>query len=178
MQKPDLDRMWETYIRIGLPHEASLHQCINIIRSKIYPMISSLKNDGTINWYHFLIHENPDDKHDPNLYFHIRFDVKKNISSPDDLHLLDYCEKNMTKKVEPIREITGLPTSLLRNEEIEEAWRIIGEQAEWIIKMLNIHKENVEIPISQIIQFMHYFLNMLGLGHRGSLVYGNMRFSF
>lgn len=170
--------MWETYIKIGLPHEASTQRCIQIIRSKIYPMISRLKSDGTIDWFHFLIHGNPNNNVDHSLYFHIRFDVKREIKNPEDLHLPDYCQKDMTKKIEPLKEITGITKSLLRNEEIEEAWRIIGEQSEWMMNMLNIHKDNVEIPISQVIQFMHYFLNMLGLGHKARFVLDDCIYSF
>ena len=168
MEKPDLNRMWETFIRIELPNEVSLGGVINIIRFKITPMISDLRQKKIINWYHFLIHGSGR-KDDPNLYFHIRFDIKKDIKSLDDLHLPDYCEKDMTRKINPIRNIAGIDKSLIENEEIEEVWRIIGEQSEWIMNMLNIHKENVEIPITQIIQFMHYYLNMLGLGNRAIL---------
>lgn len=171
MKKPNLDRMWETYIKIGLPG-VSLQQIICMIRTKISPMVSHLKSDEIINWYHFLIHPNPKNKDDPNMYFHIRFDVKKDIKSPDDLHLPDYCEKNLTHKIHPNRKIAGINKSLLKNEEIEEAWRIIGKQSEWIMNMLNIHKENVEVPITQIIQFMHYYLNMLGLGNQAILFLG------
>ena len=46
------------------------------------------------------------------------------------------------------------------DEEIEEAWRIIGEQSAWVLEMLNIHKNNIEITASQVGQFLHYYFNM------------------
>jgi hypothetical protein len=55
---------------------------------------------------------------------------------------------------------TKFDTSLLKHEEIEEVWRIIGEQSEWLINMLNIFKENVKIPFQYIGLFFHYYVNM------------------
>ena len=78
----------------------------------------------------------------------------------------------MTRKVKVglVENIAGINKSLLKNEEIEEAWRIIGEQSEWIINLVNIHKEDIGwVPITQFVQFMHFFMNMMGLGHRAAL---------
>lgn len=52
----------------------------------------------------------------------------------------------------------------MKNEEIKEAWRIIGEQPEWILNMLNIHKDDVETPPEPIRQFFHYFFDMTATG--------------
>ena len=35
--------------------------------------------------------------------------------------------------------------------------------AEWVLNMIKIHNQD-QIPYSQIIQFMHFFMNMYGLG--------------
>ena len=167
MQKPNLNQMWETFIKIGLPNEVSFGRLVQIIRFNIYPMISRLKDDGIINWYHFLIHNResgvPTTEDDNNLYYHIRFALKKDIK-PKDVHNLlpNYCEK--TRPIERrLESISGIDKSLLKNEEIEEAWRIIGEQSEWLINMLNIHKEDIEIPTDQVEQFLHFYSNMTGL---------------
>ena len=52
-----------------------------------------------------------------------------------------------------------MDTSLFETGEIEEAWRIIGEQSEWFLSMLNIFKKDVKIPILYVGQFLHYFAN-------------------
>jgi len=70
----------------------------------------------------------------------------------------------MTRKTGRIESITGIDKSLLKEERIEEAWRVIGEQSEWAIDLLNTYKEDVQIPLSQIMQFLHYFFNMMQLG--------------
>jgi len=133
------------------------------IRDKIYPMISQLMNKGTINWYHFLYRGQKKDQ--DNAYFHIRFSVTSDFEESKDIGLPEFCD--LTKKIGPILEISGIDRSLLKDEKIEEAWRIMGEQSEWVMSMLNGHKEDVGlVPIKQIIQFMHYFMNMFGLVHK------------
>lgn len=180
MQKPDLNRVWETFIKIGLPQDMSLQQIISLIRSKVYPMICDLRNRKIINWYFFLIHGRgsgvPTIKEDNNAYFHIRFSLNKDIEVKNEKDVINflpnYCVLTQKARHKRVESILGIDKSLLKNEEIEEAWRIMGQQSEWIIDMLNIHKENVEILIPQIVQFMHFFLNMLGLGKRALLFLG------
>lgn len=167
MEKPDLNRVWHTWVSIGSRANLTHKMLQDAIRYKIYPTFSRLKDNGIINWYHFLLHPYPEDE--TNAYFHVRFSVTKDITKPDDLDLPKYCVS--TEKINPrnLQNILGIDKVLLKNGKIEEAWRMLGEQSEWIINMINIHKENVEIPIPQITQFMHFYLNMLGLGMQAIL---------
>lgn len=170
MQKPDLDRIWETFIKIGLPNELSLARVIHLIRFKIYMTISNLREKEVINWYSFLIHSRktgvPTTEDDNNLYFHIRVSLKNHVKPSDFVDLLpNYCVLTRKRKRKPVETISGINKSLLKNEEIEEAWRIIGEQSEWVMNMLNIYKEEIEMSIypKQISQFLHYYFNMMAL---------------
>ena len=165
MQRPDLNRMRETFIKIPTEdNRLRLSLLYNYIRSKIYPIISCLKEYGMINWYCFLIHDRnsgvPTSEDDNNPYFHIRFALTKDVD-PDEFRksLPNYCV--MTRKIsrESVESITGIDNSILENG-IEEAWKIIGEQSKWFLEMLNIHKEDVEIPSQQIAQFLHFYANM------------------
>jgi hypothetical protein len=156
MQVPDMNNVWETFIRIS-PDE----NVINAIRSRIRPLIFHLRDEGLIGWYHFLIHNQksgvPTSDDDTAAYFHIRFEVK----GADVNEILPaYCV--MTRKHAP-ESIYGIDKTLLKNEQIEEAWRVIGDQSEWVLNMLAIHKDDAEIPSKQIAQFMHYYSNMLQL---------------
>jgi len=172
MEKPDLNQMWETFIRIEkfdpiTPNKPfiDISKIIRMIRVQVHTMISRLIREGTINWYCFLIHTKnrvPTTKDDNNAYFHIRVSVTNNTEPS----FPDYCV--MTRRIERdwVKSISGIDKSLLKNEEIEEAWRIIGEQSEWLLKMLNIHKEDVEVPPRQIGQFYHFFANMAQIGVR------------
>lgn len=170
MQKPNLDEMWETFIKI--PSEdarVNLSAIYNMIRFKVYPIISGLMDNGTIYWYHFLIHDRhsgvPTSEDDNSPYFHIRFAVKKDVETNELPNSLpNYCV--MTRKRRRIETISGIDKSLLKNQEIEEAWRIIGEQSEWLINMLNIYKEEIDIPPQQVAQFLHYYSNMAQIRFR------------
>ncbi len=73
--------------------------------------------------------------------------------------------------MEDLQNISGINKSLLKDDDMAEAWKIIGEQSEWLLNLVNIHKD-VVIPVGQITQFMHFYLNMLGLGGRAVLYFG------
>lgn len=173
MQKPDLDRMWETFIKIPRENnQINFDSIFDTIRFKIYPIIKSLRKEGIIDWYCFLIHDKksgvPTTQDDDNAYFHIRVSFKKNNGFDFPKLLPDYCV--MTRKIERswVQEIgmderTKFDPSLLKTEQIEDAWRIIGEQSEWLVSMLDIFKENVKIPLQYIGQFIHYYFNMTQL---------------
>ena len=163
MKKPNLDQMWETFIKIPIEHNTlTLNDIYDTIRSKIHPMISRLRDKGILNWYCFLIHSRnsgvPTSEDDDDPYFHVRLELGKNVTAHD--YLPSYCV--MTRKIQrrQVQSIDGIDKSLLKNEEIEEAWRIIGEQSAWVVEMLNIHKNNIDITASQVGQFLHHYFNM------------------
>lgn len=178
MEKPDFSRVYDVFIPIGLPQEIRLGNLIDMIRLEIYPLTSYLKKSKMINWYFFLIHNResgsiPTIEDDRNLYYHIRFGLEKHINSED---FLQSIEDHLGFK--PLWRTTTNPEisigrnklmhkNILKNEEYEEAWKIMGEQSEWIINMLNAHKDDIEISekeyIEHIWQFMHYYFNMLDL---------------
>ena len=169
MQKPDLNQMWETFIRFSV-EDVPLGRHVDIIREKVYPVISRLKDENIIYWYCFLIHDRhsgvPTSEDDENPYFHIRFALRRDINPKN--FLPDYCV--LTRKIErewvaqiSIGKNEVMDTSLFETEEIEEAWRTIGEQSEWLFNMLNIFKKNVTIPLRYVGQFLHYYANMTQL---------------
>jgi hypothetical protein len=51
----------------------------------------------------------------------------------------------------------------LENDDIEEGWRLVGEQSQWVIELINAYKEDA-LTIGQFTQFMHFFINAVGLG--------------
>jgi len=166
MEKPNLERMWETFIKFSMEDIYSAKH-FDIIRNQIYPLITKLKDDGIINWYCFLVHNKdsgvPTTPDDTSLYFHIRFDVKEDINLMQ--FLPSYCV--LTRKIEPswVKDISigqgvKFDTMLMKDESIEEVWRLIGEQSEWVLNLLNSFKENVTIPLQYVGQFLHYYANI------------------
>ena len=170
MEKPDLDKLWETFIRFSWDELSSGGQ-ISLIRDKVDHVISVLKAKGDSGWQCFWIHDKnsgvPTSADDDYLYFHIRFDMKKHISPMDVLPF--YCV--LTRKVEAewVKAISiddkGSPfdVSLLKDESIEEVWRIIGEQSEWLLNLLKSFKENVKIPASYLKGFLNHYTDMTAL---------------
>lgn len=163
MQKPDLDQIWQTWVRIASKKDFSVDEkkavlIPDTIRNKI-AIFPELLREGKIEWYCFLIHDYPEDP--DNIYFHVRFAKAegKKVALPE------YCKKPERDKVG--ENISGIDKSLLENEDIREAWRIVGEQSDLIIKLVQIHKD--KIPIQQFIQFKHYDTNMFGLGRRSRI---------
>lgn len=131
-------------------------------------------------WYCFLIHDKtsgvPTTEDDKNAYFHIRFTVKKNINIKDEKdinkYLPEYCEKSMTRRCSDVTSIQGIEKSILKDGDIAESWKLMGEQSGWVLTMLKGHEENAQIPVNQLVQFMHFFMNMLGLGGQSILFLG------
>ena len=130
----------------------------NTIRKKI-AIFQELAREGKVDWFCFLIHAFPKDP--DNAYFHVRFTKAEG----EKIELPEYCIETQMKNVG--KTISGIDESLLKNEDIREAWRMIGEQSDLIIKLVQIHKD--VIPIEQFIQFMHYNMNMFGLSQQGSI---------
>jgi len=169
MQKPNLDQMWETFIKFSMDDIPS-GKHIEIIRKKIQPLIFRLRNDGLINWYSFLVHNRkhgvPTTEDDNNPYFHIRFETKKEVNPKD--FLPSYCVLTRRIKRDWVKDISigegmKFDTSLLKDESIEEVWRMIGEQSEWLLYMLDIFKNEIDIPLQYVGQLLHYFANMTQL---------------
>lgn len=167
MQKPNLDRMWQVWIKIGFPqgsYQDWFNKALTVIRTQVSETVSVLQEKGIIEWYQFLIHEKAGDA--GNLYFHMRLSLKEGVDTRDLLSALPvYCIEPEKIRREDVQTISGIILPLLKNNEIEEAWRIIGEQSELVMHIVNIHKAE-ELPIQQFIQFMHFFMNMTGLGNQ------------
>ena len=170
MEKPDLNRLWETFISFTWA-DLSSGRHIDLIREKVASTISVLKAKGGVSWYCFFIHDKnsgvPTSLDDEYLYFHIRFALKKHVNPVDVLPI--YCV--LTRKVEPewVKAVSvddkGSPfdVSLLKDESIEEVWRIMGEQSEWMLDLLKSFKENVKIPASHIKRFLNHYTDMTAL---------------
>ena len=160
--------MWELFIRI--PAKTDLGLLYDMIRFQVFPIVSKLMSEGTIEWYSFLVHNResgvPTTKEDDNAYFHVRVSFRDGyVVSKEEFNKLlpDYCQKHLTRQCPGVESISGIEKSALRNGDIAEAWRIIGEQSEWVMSVLEIHREGVQVSTKQIAQFLHYYSNMTQL---------------
>ena len=170
MEKPDLSRFWETFIRFSWS-DLSSGGHIGLIRDKVAHAISILKAKGNISWYCFFIHDKnsgvPTSVDDEHLYFHIFFALEERINPVDVLPI--YCVLTSKVDVERAKSISidnkgaKFDVSLFKYESIEEVWRLIGEQSEWLLKLLSAFKENVNIPAGHIKRFLNYYTDMTAL---------------
>ncbi len=160
MQEPDLKKMWRTWIRIERGKNSVFKSFQDTIREKIQPFLQLEKN-GEISWFYFLCHdkENPPDP--ANLYFEVRFTTDR--KNPKEF-LREYCVD--TDRYSPGTTIPGIDEKLLEGGDIRKAWRIIGEQSEFIINFVCSYKKEIEIPPKQIAQFMHFIMNPLRYGQK------------
>ena len=77
----------------------------------------------------------PTTEDDHNCYYHLRFGLEGNVNPDDFLDVLpDYCKMITPRRVTNSR-ILGINPSILKNDRYEEAWKVLGEQSEWIINV-------------------------------------------
>lgn len=167
MQRPDLDRIGETFIPLpSVSTPGNLLKLYDIVRFQIHPLVSELRDVGIIEWYAFLVHDRfsgvPTTPDDDGLYYHVTLGLAAGVEPERLLYALPaWCV--MTRKMAVTMEIQGIDRSALRGDAIEEAWRIIGAQSEWFLDLLDAHKPDREVDYRQVAQFLHYFANMAQL---------------
>lgn len=160
MNCPAPDHVFETFIKFD-PEE----DCLKPLREKVKPLIEELTRTQKIRWYCFLIHGRnsgvPTTPDDDAPYWHLRLEVAPHAGADQIMRSLpSYCV--MTRKTCLGSPIGGVDNNLLKEGRTIEAWRIIGEQSEWMLRMLDIHTDTGEgLPFRrQVAQFLHYFANM------------------
>jgi hypothetical protein len=158
MNTPIFDRVFETFVMLQPGDDALM-----VLRHKIKPLVEELLRHGKIRWYSFLVHSRnsgvPTSTDDEHLYWHLRLELGSSIEYYDVASSLPpYCL--MTRKICLSDVISGIDKSLLKDGRIEEAWRIIGEQSEWVLRMLDIHSASDAGLRRQVAQLLHYFANM------------------
>lgn len=151
--------MWEMAIRIP-KNQGYVH--LDMLRTHIMPLISVLKEKWEVKWYCFLIHNSTNGVPIPydGPQYHIRFENSVGMEKTELItHLPDYCE--MLREIKSSNnKISGIDEKLLRNDDVGEAWRIIGETSEWILSLIDAHKPEIPISPNQIAQFLHYIANV------------------
>jgi hypothetical protein len=89
-------------------------------------LLNQLEKDGRITWFYFLIHPKTDDP--LNMYFDVVFTT--NGTDPNEF-LPDGCTKPEHVDPQGMASISGINMGILKDEDIREAWKLIGEQSEY-----------------------------------------------
>jgi hypothetical protein len=164
MNVPDLTRIVDTYVPI---RHAELNAYLDQLRHEVVPSIRELQKDGLLRWFSFLIHGSDMlDGREPistTLYVHLRLEPESGVG------LAEFITKLPQHFCKPIKktlaDIGGLELSVLRDEDWAYAWKLHGEASEWVVCLLESHRES-PIPLRQLIQFLHFITNPLMLGNR------------
>jgi hypothetical protein len=166
MERPDLERVWHTFVEIT---SAGVYtgEHIELLRFKIRPVLVDLERRGIIKWYCFLIHgkgSGVPTKLTGSMYIHARLGLCDRVDSDELIRTFpSYFVGTEHVPFSNLNSIAGIDRTLLKEGAIEEAWRIIGEQCEWLLNLLNIYKENASLFPKQVGQFLHYFSNITQL---------------
>ena len=165
MNLPNLTRIVDTYIPIRQPNrDAYLDQ----LRQEVVPSIRKLQKDGLLSWFSFLIH-GPDmlggrePLNSSRWYIHLRLEPESTIDVEEFITKLPQHFCNPVRKT--LREIGGLQDTILHNEDWAYAWKIHGEASEWVVLLLESHRDSA-IPLQQLVQFLHFITNPIMLGNR------------
>lgn len=162
MKVPDLTRIVETDVQLN---SLQLEDLLIQLRSDILKPIRELQSARKIEWFSFLIHEarqiadRPDEDKTP--LFHLRLEPASDLSVDEFIAALPA----HFRAPHPVQlgAIGGLNGELLNQSNWAEGWRVIGESAEWVLSLVESHGD--QLPPDQIIQFLHFITNALGLGH-------------
>ena len=170
MREPDLNSIWETFVRIGSDDCIVAGGHIDVLRETVIQALASLRSNGIIDWYGFHIHDDksgvPTYAGDPDAYWHIRFEVPREL--PDG-HLLSELSPSFlwTRPVDPatLQQIGRLNVGLLEVPEVRVQWRIIGEISEFVVRLITYFnpEANPREVYEDLAQHVHFLCNSCGL---------------
>ena len=157
MEAPDLTRIVDTFVPITGDYFEHLRQ-------DVIPFIRDLQGQRKLRWYSFLIHGASQlaDRADENgAYIHLRLEPMPGLDVEDFIaQLPPHFEKPISVV---LADMGGVDQTVLKDQDWTYAWKILGESSEWIVTLLEAHDES-QVPIPNIIQFMHFITNALGMG--------------
>ncbi len=170
MNTPDLNSIIETFIRIDYSEKASAdaswQNYIDLLRSRVAPLIRALTAAGSITWYSFLVHDRksgvPTRKSDKGIYLHLRMSLAASVDRDVFIRSLpEYCFMSRKMQVPDPPSLDTVDISCLNGANVEHGWRILGESSEWVLRLLDSHDPNKPVPQDNVEQFLHYLGNQL-----------------
>jgi len=174
MKAPNLARIVETDIPVESRQLDAAY--LAQLRTDVLQPIRKLQSDGYIEWFSFLLHPARLVKgrapNDETWVFHLRLEPSSDLNVDKLINLLP--EHFRDPQHVDLAEISGLNGALLMDSDWAQAWRIVGESAEWVLCLLEAHED--ELPPEQIFQFLHYMTNALCLG--GTCVHTSKQIHF
>ena len=163
MQLPDLTRIVEAYVPV--PEPLSDQGVRRVLRSEVLDAVRAMQADRRISWFSFLLHQACQlrgHSHDDNeRVLHFRFEPGPGIEIASFIDSLPMVFRE-PREVQ-LGEIAGIDGQTLRDADWAYAWGALGLCSEWVLSLIECHEG--EIPLPQLIQFLHYITNAAGLGN-------------
>jgi len=170
MKEPDLDNLIETFIQIPYGPDATQiavwQDYVDLLRTRISPLIRDLQDASLITWFAFLVHNRqsgvPTEENDQGIYVHLRLEAGPGVNI-DDLvgKLPEWCTMTRKMPTPPRTKLDNCDVSFFRGGRVENGWRVLGEGSAWILSMLESHDPDKPIPPQNVSQLLHYIGNSL-----------------
>lgn len=164
MRTPDLNRLLETFIRIGT--ESTHDQHFRTLRTKVAPLVHDLRSRNLVGWFSFLVHNHdsgvPTTPDDASAYLHLRFERLPGVDHNTVVAALpDYCV--LTQAGPPVDERSLQPAdhTAFIAPEVATGWGLFGASSEWVLDFACAHRDDRSVPSVNLRQFLHYFGNQL-----------------
>jgi len=173
METPDLSRIVETHVPV---ETLEARRYLSQLRMDVLPHIRHLQATGSLRWFSFLLHQARQvagqGAADNRPVFHLRLEPAPGLDLREFVALLPphFIDPHPVE----LSMISGVNLTLLERGEWAKAWRVVGESAEWVLCLLEAHADG--FPPDQLVQFLHYVTNALGIG--GTCVYAPNARSF
>ena len=167
---PNVENIIETFIPIQVSKDATSLQVwqnyLDMLRSVVAPLVRDLTQRGAINWYCFLVHNwksgVPTSKDDDRLYVHLRMALTKASNEAEFINQLpSFCHFSRKMSMTNPPSLDNVDIQCLAKGQVEQGWKILGESSEWVLKMLDAHDPNKQVPPQSVAQFLHYIGNQL-----------------
>ena len=170
MNAPNLDHMWESFVHIGSVEYVRVYGYLDVLRAQVAPVIADLRSAGLVDWYCLLVHGAdegvPCGPADRDCYWHVRVSLAEGVSGDDLKRRLPRAwQWTQPMGRQNTDSITGVTADALRDQDISLAWRIIGEQSEWWLRMIDCYRPNMpsRALCPDILLYLHLLTNMTQL---------------
>ena len=171
MNKPDLSRVAETFLRVTAddPSPADWPRYIQMLRTQVTPLVRQRRQQGHIRWFSFLFHNRcsgvpVDDPDDRGWFIHLRVELAEGVTIEQLRDTLpEDWWKGKTQLSPPLDRscLDEIPASAFRDGDVANGWQVLGEVSEWSLSMLDAHPDGAAVPPQNLRKFLHFLWNQL-----------------
>jgi hypothetical protein len=166
MRTPELNRLVETFVRIGTPAELSRDRHFSLLRTLVAPLIRDLRARNLIGWFSFLVHDRnsgvPTTPNDEAVYLHLRLERLDGVDFDTLVSALPQaCVFTQAVAAVDARSLEPADHTALVVPEVATGWALFGASSEWALDFACAHRNDRSVPLNNLRQFLHYLGNQL-----------------